>query len=116
MKSRSCIRVFTVRLAVWLSGSNTSKRSSRRPAGLRWSPCSVPGNVGKTTLAQVWAQQHAATYLDLESPRDLNRLANPEMMLDRLPGPVVIDEVQAMPALLPILRVLADRKARAVAS
>jgi predicted AAA+ superfamily ATPase len=33
------------------------------------------------------------------------------MMLGRLPGPVVIDEVQAMPALLPILRVLADRGA-----
>jgi predicted AAA+ superfamily ATPase len=70
-----------------------------------------PRQCGKTTLAQGWAQQRAATYLDLESPRDLNRLANPEMMLGRLPGPVVIDEVQAMPALLPILRVLADRGA-----
>lgn len=37
------------------------------------------------------------------------RLQNPELALESLKGLVVLDEVQAMPELFPVLRVLADR-------
>ena len=52
-----------------------------------------------------------ATYLDLESPKDAARLQNPELYLDGVAGLVIIDEIQRMPELFPILRVLADKSA-----
>jgi hypothetical protein len=50
-----------------------------------------------------------ATYFDLESQADLQRLQNPEMMLGSLKGLAVLDEIQVMPNLFNVLRVLADR-------
>lgn len=44
-------------------------------------------------------------HFDLESPADLARLANPELVQ----GLVILDEIQRMPELYPVLRVLADR-------
>jgi predicted AAA+ superfamily ATPase len=62
---------------------------------------------GKSTLARALAP--TATF-DLESSIDRGALATaPETVLGGLRGLVVIDEVQTMPELLPILRVLADR-------
>lgn len=46
---------------------------------------------------------------DLESPADLARLANPELVLRPLTGLVILDEVQRRSDLFPLLRVLADR-------
>jgi predicted AAA+ superfamily ATPase len=67
--------------------------------------------VGKTTLAQQLAKQaHAAvSYYDLENPEDLARLADPMLVLKRHKGLVIIDEIQRLPEIFPILRVLADR-------
>ncbi len=69
--------------------------------------------VGKTTLARAlaggWSQP--VTFFDLEDPTDLARLAEPKLALERLQGLVVIDEVQRMPELFPLLRVLIDRPA-----
>ena len=69
--------------------------------------------VGKTTLArQVAARPDLGLPVhrfDLEDPRDLARLAEPGLALRRLTGLVVLDEVQRMPELFPLLRVLADR-------
>jgi hypothetical protein len=67
--------------------------------------------VGKTTLArQVVARRRGpATVFDLEHPEDLARLADPMLALGRERGLVVIDEVQRLPALFPILRVLVDQ-------
>jgi predicted AAA+ superfamily ATPase len=48
-------------------------------------------------------------FFDLESQLDINRLQNPQLMLGSLRGLVVIDEIQAMPGLFRVLRVLADR-------
>ena len=48
-------------------------------------------------------------FFDLESPSDLARLANPELILSPLKGLVILDEVQRRPDLFPLLRVLADR-------
>jgi len=48
-------------------------------------------------------------YFDLESPKDLLRLQNPELALGELVGLVILDEIQIRPDLFPVLRVLADR-------
>jgi len=75
-----------------------------------------PRQVGKTTLARMieadWPGH--VLHLDLESPDDLAKLDNPELLLgqyeDRL---VVIDEAQKKPELFPVLRVLIDGNRRA---
>jgi len=46
----------------------------------------------------------------LEDPVSLARLAAPMSALQPLKGLVVLHEVQRMPELFPLLRVLADRK------
>lgn len=73
-----------------------------------------PRQSGKTTLARAFAEECgvAAHLFDLESPADLARLANPELVLRPLEGLVILDEVQRRPDLLPLLRVLADRPGR----
>lgn len=68
-----------------------------------------PRQCGKTTLARQIAAERASHYFDLESPRDRLRLQNPEIALGELEGLIVLDEVQSMPELFPVLRVLSDR-------
>lgn len=71
-----------------------------------------PRQAGKTTLAQLLAKSQPDLeihFFDLESPADLARLSNPELTLSPLSGLVVLDEIQRMPELFPLLRVLADR-------
>lgn len=68
-----------------------------------------PRQVGKTTLAKEFMTNKEAVYLDLELPSDLARLADAESFLiarkDKL---IVIDEVQRMPELFPVLRSIID--------
>ena len=66
-----------------------------------------PRQCGKTTLARSLAAEH---FFDLEDPRSLARLDQPQTALESLTGTVVIDEVQRRPELFPLLRVLADRR------
>ncbi len=68
-----------------------------------------PRQCGKTTLARQFAANREATFFDLELAADRRRLANPEMVLGELRGLVVLDEIQAMPELFNVLRVLVDR-------
>jgi predicted AAA+ superfamily ATPase len=68
-----------------------------------------PRQSGKTTLAWLFAQGRQAIFFDLESQPDVRRLQNPELALSALEGLVVIDEIQAMPELFKVLRVLVDR-------
>jgi len=68
-----------------------------------------PRQCGKTTLAREFGRDRDATYFDLESQPDVRRLENPQLMLGSLKGPVIIDEVQVLPHLFNILRVLVDR-------
>lgn len=68
--------------------------------------------VGKTTLARAIAGSSEATCFDLEDPRDLGRLQDPMLALAHLSGLVVLDEIQRLPGLYPVLRVLADRPER----
>lgn len=64
---------------------------------------------GKTTLAREVADSDAH-FFDLESSTDRQAISSaPEQVLRPLRGLVVLDEVQTMPALFPVLRVLADR-------
>ena len=65
-----------------------------------------PRQCGKTTLARELEAEHV---FDLEDPRSLVRLDEPQTALEGLTGTVVIDEVQRKPELFPLLRVLADR-------
>jgi uncharacterized protein len=73
-----------------------------------------PRQVGKTTLAKMYIEQHFpqdAYFFDLENPIDLARLENPMLALESLPQQlIVIDEIQRRPDLFPVLRVLADRE------
>lgn len=68
-----------------------------------------PRQCGKTTLARLIGQEQEGHYFDLESPIDRQRLQNPELALGSLSGLVIIDEIQIVPELFGILRVLADR-------
>ena len=80
-------------------------------AAIRRSPATVllgPRQCGKTTLAREIAAEHNAHFFDLESPKDLLRLQNPELALEKLTGLVVLDEVQFRPDLFPVLRTLID--------
>jgi predicted AAA+ superfamily ATPase len=70
--------------------------------------------VGKTTLSRNLDVGKPAHYLDLERPSDLAKLADPELYLSGLAGRLVIlDEVQRMPELFPVLRGLVDERRRA---
>ena len=68
-----------------------------------------PRQCGKTTLARMYGDGKNATHFDLESQPDLQRLQNPELMLGSLQGLVVLDEIQVVPGLFNVLRVLVDR-------
>jgi predicted AAA+ superfamily ATPase len=72
-----------------------------------------PRQVGKTTLALAVAENRPSLYLDLESPSDLAKLAEPELFLrlheDKL---VILDEIQRVPDLFQVLRGLVDQGRR----
>lgn len=65
-----------------------------------------PRQCGKTTLARLFKADHS---FDLENPRDLARLEQPQLALEDLRGLIVIDEIQRLPDLFPLLRYLVDR-------
>jgi predicted AAA+ superfamily ATPase len=66
--------------------------------------------VGKTTLAKFIAEEIDSIYLDLEAPEDLLKLSDPTSFLsahaDKL---VIMDEIQRIPDLFPVLRGLIDK-------
>ena len=70
-----------------------------------------PRQCGKTTLAHIISEKEPeVSFFDLEKAVDLRRLETPEQTLSRLTGLVVIDEVQRLPQLFEVLRVLLDRR------
>lgn len=85
---------------------------NRLRAAIRRSPVTAllgARQCGKTTLARQLAGQTPSTLFDLESVPDQRRLQNPELVLGSLTGLVILDEIQAMPELFQVLRVLVDR-------
>ena len=69
-----------------------------------------PRQVGKTTLARSLVPANSANYFDLEDPRVEAQFVAPLTTLEDRRGLVVIDEVQRVPDLFKILRVLIDRE------
>lgn len=72
-----------------------------------------PRQVGKTTLVKniVSKLPKQSIYLDLELPSDLFKLSNAELFLkDFDDKTIIIDEVQRMPELFPLIRALVDLK------
>lgn len=72
-----------------------------------------PRQCGKTTLAKQYCDHISNKnihFFDLENPNDFSALSNPMAALEDLTGTVIIDEIQRMPEIFPILRVLADQK------
>jgi hypothetical protein len=71
-----------------------------------------PRQVGKTTLARSLVGKDAV-YLDLERPADLARLQDAETYFDSVADRlIIVDEVQRLPGLFPVLRTLIDRNKR----
>lgn len=68
-----------------------------------------PRQCGKTTLARLFGKEKKATFFDLESQPDRIRLQNPHLILGNMKGLVILDEIQEMPELFEVLRVLVDR-------
>jgi len=74
-----------------------------------------PRQVGKTTMAKELAASNpeAYVYLDMELPSDRVKLSDMELFLTPLANKtVVIDEVQLLPELFPVLRSLIDKERR----
>lgn len=75
-----------------------------------------PRQVGKTSLAKRLATllPRQTIYFDLENPDDFNQLTNPTLALDPLKDQtVILDEVQRIPSLFPVLRSLIDHHRQA---
>ena len=72
-----------------------------------------PRQAGKTTLAELIAEERASVYLDLEHPADREKLTDADLYLsgheDKL---VILDEVQRVPELFQTLRGLIDKGRR----
>ena len=68
-----------------------------------------PRQSGKTTIAKTIRTPSPVHYYDLENPADRSGLANPLTALGNNDGLVILDEIQRMPELYEILRVLVDR-------
>jgi len=73
--------------------------------------CLLGPRCGKTTLALEYQKRYSGKsfLFDLENPEDLEALLNPLRALEDLEGLVIIDKIQRLPDLFPVLRVLADR-------
>ena len=69
-----------------------------------------PRQCGKTTLAKHFLE---GEYFDLEKPSDLQVfMGDIELSLQRVKGPLIIDEAQTLPELFPILRARIDENRR----
>lgn len=74
-----------------------------------------PRQSGKTTLSKLFTAEtkNLFVYLDLEKPTDISKLNEPEIFLSGVSDKsVVLDEIQRMPELFPLLRSLVDEDRR----
>jgi predicted AAA+ superfamily ATPase len=72
-----------------------------------------PRQVGKTTLSKALAGliEKEVIYLDMENPMDLSKLSEPALYFKKNEDAcIIIDEVQRVPGLFPILRSMIDQK------
>jgi uncharacterized protein len=74
-----------------------------------------PRQVGKTTLAKILQEglKTPSLHLDLELNEDLYKLENPQVYLQMHTDKcVIIDEIQRLPSIFPLLRALIDQDRR----
>ncbi|HVK47888.1 MAG TPA: ATP-binding protein, partial [Pseudobacter sp.] len=74
-----------------------------------------PRQIGKTTLAETIAStlNSEPAYLDLERPKDLAKIRDPEDYFDLYIGQLIIlDEIQRVPEIFAVLRGVIDRRRR----
>ncbi len=72
-----------------------------------------PRQCGKTTIAKHYQsiQKRDSFYLDLESPADIRKLSDPELLFTQNEDSLfILDEVQRMPEIFALLRSIIDRK------
>jgi predicted AAA+ superfamily ATPase len=70
-----------------------------------------PRQCGKTTLARSISETLKSTLFDLENPADFELLkSSRKQIFNGLEGLIVIDEIQRLPELFTLLRVLADEE------
>ena len=71
-----------------------------------------PRQCGKTTLAKLYleTQEGPFYHFDLEDPTDLAILENPMIALKDLKGLIILDEVQRIPEIFSVIRVLVDKQ------
>lgn len=71
-----------------------------------------PRQVGKTTLAMYLRNslEKETVYLDIENPEDQAKLTDPVLFMERNVNKcVILDEIQRMPHLFPVLRSMVDK-------
>jgi uncharacterized protein len=69
-----------------------------------------PRQCGKTTISRIIGEKYNSAFYDLEDPVSVQALRqSPMQTLNVHKGVVILDEIQRMPELFPLLRVLADR-------
>ena len=69
-----------------------------------------PRQCGKTTLSRLIAKDFDTVIFDLEDPVSVAQLTDaPKIILESIKGLVILDEIQRLPELFPVLRVLSDR-------
>ena len=72
-----------------------------------------PRQCGKTTLSREYIEEKKLEdkvhFFDLEDPADLAILEQPKTALESLSGIIIIDEIQRIPDLFPVIRVLVDQ-------
>lgn len=71
-----------------------------------------PRQVGKTTLAMYLREslEKESLYLDIENPEDQAKLTDPVLFMERnINKCIILDEIQRMPHLFPLLRSMVDR-------
>ncbi len=70
-----------------------------------------PRQVGKTSISRLVQKtiDRPTVYLDLENPRDIAKLQDPVLYFeDNIDKCIILDEVQNMPELFPVLRSMVD--------
>lgn len=73
-----------------------------------------PRQAGKTTLCRLVAERQGARFLSLDDAATLAAAsADPAGFIAALDGPVVLDEIQKAPALLPAIKLAVDRRREA---
>ena len=72
-----------------------------------------PRQCGKTTLTRMFVEKQKVAsqvhYYDLEDPEDLALFENPKLTLGSLEGLIILDEIQKVPEIFQLIRVLVDK-------